>query len=701
MSRFPRWLSSRKPRPAAARHRARLGITPLEAREVPAVVLENGVLTVTGDNPGISDADSIEILSPTDGQMIVRVNGQQQFSGSVAISRVEIDGQGGVDNVLIRGVQSGIAEGVRVLNAEIVNLGDQVPGTGLQTMANVRSFVNIDRAAILNLRDTASTADRTVSVSNLGVTGLGPATIGYNLGPEAILSIRSGRGADTFDVGGTPQALTRIFAGAGADTFDVQRWIGNVEVIGEAGTDTVTIGPAGIGFGQTLGTVRVTDGSFRDQVTVLDDQAAADADRFFSYEATLTSNRLDVRVNAASQLGNRMIPVGFNRTINLHRVGSVDYRAPARSAEDTLIEVRSLDRFTQARVDAGGADRIEVGSQAGSLNPVTGRLTIAGGVDTSRMVLDDSGTTLGRNFRIGGSQLTYPDPQLGTRSINYADYLGVVHVAGGSGADRFTVDGLRTSPRWVLVDGNAGSDTVVGREQGSRFALLGDNAGTVDSQVNFFDTQVLLGRSGDDVFRFQTPGSTIGAIDGGGGVNTLDYSTYTTEVRVNLGAGSATDVTGQAANLDNVYGGSAGDRLIGDFGSNVLVGNGGNDFLDGFRGGLDVLIGGTGADQLLATGIGGALFIGGDVAEADRNNVQSMRAIQTTWNLPANVATKVATLAAGVGAGGTVRLNADTLDGDGVMDTFVSGQAGHAYYRELGDAFAGILPGADDQVIDV
>ena len=87
----------------------------------------------------------------------------------------------------------------------------------------------------------------------------------------------------------------------------------------------------------------------------------------------------------------------------------------------------------------------------------------------------------------------------------------------------------------------------------------------------------------------------------------------------------------------NVYGGSAGDVLIGDFGSNVLAGNGGNDLLDGFRGGLDVLIGGTGADQLLATGIGGALFIGGDVAEADRNNVQSMRAIQTTWNLPANV----------------------------------------------------------------
>jgi hypothetical protein len=697
MRRLTPWLRQSKTR----NHRARLHVSPLEAREVPAAVLANGVLTVTGDNPGIGDQDTIEILSPADGQMVVRVNGQQQFSGSVAISRVEIDGQAGVDTVTIRGVQSGIAGGVHVRNSEIVGLGDQVPGTGLQTMTNIRSFVDIDRAAIVNLRDTASTANRTVTVSNLGVTGLSPATIGYDLGPEAILTIRSGSGAETFDIGGTPQALTRVFGGAGADTFDVQRWFGNVEVIGEAGTDTVTIGPAGIGFGQTLGTVRVTDGSFRDQVTVLDDQAASGADFFNSYQATLTSTQLDVRVNATSVLGNRVIPVGFNRIINLDAVGALDYRAPAARANTSQIDIRSQDRFTDVRVDAGGTERVRVGSTAGSLNPVMGRLTIAGGVDTGRLVLDDSGATLGRSFRVGASQVTYPDPQLGNRTINYANYLGVVHVDGGSGADRFTVDSLRTGNRWVLVDGNAGTDIVVGREQGSRFGVLGQNTGSVDSQVDYFSAEILVGRAGDDTFRFFDNG-TIGTIDGGGGFDTLDYSTFDTPVAVSLAAGTATNVLNRATNLRNVFGGSAADRLTGNASNNVLVGNGGNDILDGTRLGRDVLIGGTGADDLSTpANRAGALFVGGDVAEADRNNVTSMKAIMTEWQSSAGVDTRVANLAAGVGPGGTVRLSAETLDGDGAADVFRGNLAADAFYREFQDLFTGSLPAANDRVITV
>jgi len=102
----------------------------------------------------------------------------------------------------------------------------------------------------------------------------------------------------------------------------------------------------------------------------------------------------------------------------------------------------------------------------------------------------------------------------------------------------------------------------------------------------------LLGGGGTDYFIFNDGASITGNVDGqGGSGNTIDYTAYTTPVRVNLSSVATLGVpaffaTGTAGvlNVQNVLGGSADDILIGNSDDNVITGNGGSDMLLGNAG---------------------------------------------------------------------------------------------------------------------
>ena len=106
----------------------------------------------------------------------------------------------------------------------------------------------------------------------------------------------------------------------------------------------------------------------------------------------------------------------------------------------------------------------------------------------------------------------------------------------------------------------------------------------------------------------------------GGGIDTYDFSAYSTSVTIDLGPGdysigsqaqlaylgggnyahgnvyNAYLFQGDARSyIENAIGGSGNDFIYGNDISNVLTGNGGNDTLDG-RLGIDTLIGGLGDD---------------------------------------------------------------------------------------------------------
>src|SRR5262249_37925463 len=140
--------------------------------------------------------------------------------------------------------------------------------------------------------------------------------------------------------------------------------------------------------------------------------------------------------------------------------------------------------------------------------------------------------------------------------------------------------------------------------------ITGANAGQVGTMA-FAGIENLTGGAGDDTFAFQPvsgpiAGSLSGQIDGGGGVNKLDYSALTTGINVYLSADTAALVGTGGFKIRNVTG-SQGDDLLrgndsGNDSDNVLNGGGGND----------ILIGLGGNDHLVATGSGRNILVGGN-----------------------------------------------------------------------------------------
>ena len=92
----------------------------------------------------------------------------------------------------------------------------------------------------------------------------------------------------------------------------------------------------------------------------------------------------------------------------------------------------------------------------------------------------------------------------------------------------------------------------------------------------------------------------------GGGNDTLDFSGFSQNQKINLTAGSFSDVGGMTGNvsiaqgvtIENAIGGSGNDLLIGNDAANVLKGGAGNDIIYG-GGGADVLWGGPGSDTFV------------------------------------------------------------------------------------------------------
>ena len=114
----------------------------------------------------------------------------------------------------------------------------------------------------------------------------------------------------------------------------------------------------------------------------------------------------------------------------------------------------------------------------------------------------------------------------------------------------------------------------------------------------------VTGTSFDDSFTLSADAETI---DGGGGVDTVNYQNSTAGVRVNLNAtiqNGGFAAGDQLTGVENVTGSqSHGDSLIGNGFANILNGLGGSDTISG-GGGADTLKGGD-DDDLLSGGIDG------------------------------------------------------------------------------------------------
>lgn len=143
-----------------------------------------------------------------------------------------------------------------------------------------------------------------------------------------------------------------------------------------------------------------------------------------------------------------------------------------------------------------------------------------------------------------------------------------------------------------LLSGENGNDTIYGN--GGQDSLYGDNGNDVlyggDDRDTLFGgdgDDHLLGGGGNDRTLFGQSGNDT--IDGGDGFDQADYDYAPAGINVDLAAGTAQDgygYTDTLISIESIDGSDFDDTIRGDDQDNYLVGNAGNDTIDG-RGGLD------------------------------------------------------------------------------------------------------------------
>jgi hypothetical protein len=206
------------------------------------------------------------------------------------------------------------------------------------------------------------------------------------------------------------------------------------------------------------------------------------------------------------------------------------------------------------------------------------------------------------------------------------------------------------------------------------WTITSQNAGTLGSPfiagpVTFGGVSNLHGGDGDNTFTFADNAGLTGAIFGGGGTNTLDYTAYSTSVLVDLQTGYATGAFAGVSNIQNVVGGSTGG---GPGIYNILVGNG-NNVLTGGNGRRNLLIAGGTASTLIG-GNDDDILIGGTTAYDTEAGLVSLQAIMDYWSSTADdYATRVANL---LSASGVPLFDATMVHNNGGGNTMTGNQGG-------------------------
>jgi Ca2+-binding RTX toxin-like protein len=239
-----------------------------------------------------------------------------------------------------------------------------------------------------------------------------------------------------------------------------------------------------------------------------------------------------------------------------------------------------------------------------------------------------------------------------------------------------------------LVGSGSAGDLLIGPNATTTWTITGPDAGLAGT-VPYSGFQNLRGGTGMDVFLI-SPAGTQRSLSGGGAPlgqeDWLDYSSFTTGVKVNLQTGQATNVNGGArgavSGIQDVRGGSGNDNLTGSSLGSILIGGGGKDTLVGGKG-RNLLIGGAGSDTITG-GRGQDIIIGGSTIwdASSTGNDTTLMAILQEWQRtdlrsrsdPTGYQARIKHLKKGGGDNGAAKLiwgktvkddaAADTLRGD-------------------------------------
>jgi Ca2+-binding RTX toxin-like protein len=190
---------------------------------------------------------------------------------------------------------------------------------------------------------------------------------------------------------------------------------------------------------------------------------------------------------------------------------------------------------------------------------------------------------------------------------------GTLTIIGTGGADSISIDQSSShlnvhfnssafsysssSVQRISISAGNGNDSVHLTDAVTKPASIAGGAGN-DSLRGGGGNDTLAGEGGNDTL---DGGKGADDMSGGAGNDTVDYSSRTNPIVIQLGIGPVDGEVGEHDNVhidvETVLGGSGNDTINGSSRANMLIGNGGNDILNGL-GGDDTLDGGAGADGM-------------------------------------------------------------------------------------------------------
>jgi len=257
---------------------------------------------------------------------------------------------------------------------------------------------------------------------------------------------------------------------------------------------------------------------------------------------------------------------------------------------DTMSGEDGNDTILQGTA-ADGADTINGGSNTADGDTVdysgrTNALYVAPGAGA---VSGEGGCPLGTGCE---------DDNVGTDLENFTLGSGADEFV-GSGNAEFVTPGAGDDD----VDGNGGADTLdLSDAAGDVTVDLPGGTATGNGSDTFEDIEGVATGDGNDtvIWDGETPAALV-EFNGGAGTDTVDASSATVAVNINLTAINPDD------DVENLTGGSGSDTLVGNVRNNVLIGNDGDDEIDAGNGndsveggqGNDLLSDGGGADVLV------------------------------------------------------------------------------------------------------
>ena len=449
--------------------------------------------------------------------------------------------------------------------------------------------------------------------------------------------------ASAFNLPGTRVTLD----GAGGDDTLIGS-PGNDLLIGGSGDDSLSgrLGDDRYGFKTQLDlgsdTLNELPGEGLDTLDFTGSPSRVEANLGIDVLQTINAN-LQIRLSAVDTFENLMGGSGGDRLIgnagpNLIQGGPGDDDLTGLGGSDTFEGGTGIDQvMEQANLNMTLTNLLlAIGLQLDSLNSVEGaELTGGAGNNT----LDASAFTLGNvtlNGDAGNDIL-----RGGTKLDTLIGGAGDDELRGGPGSDRYvfdlddplgvdvivdvsgvfdTLDFSQTSTNGLTINLASAAAQIVtpGRLQltlsssnSIENAIGGDlndrlfgntlsnklegRAGN-DLLEGFAGNDTLIGGDGNDTYRFDADNllgnDTIRENVGSGGSDTLDFSTTTAAIDVDLRRGlQQTVVPGfltlrfvYCHNIENVIGGSGADTLIGNSLDNTFEGNGGNDTMTGHGG---------------------------------------------------------------------------------------------------------------------